>query len=396
MDFIVRVAALYVLWKAEKWRRLVWRRVWVHQILQRHTQLGEFHQLLQELRLDDGRFQRYFRLSRSQFDDLLSRVGGRISRQDTNYRRSIPPAERLSICLRYLTAGDSFRTIASSFRVGVSTVCKVVSDVVTAIWDCLVEEFMAVPSTDEWRFIAEGFEKRWNFPLCCGALDGKHVLIKAPPNTGSQFHNYKGTFSLVLLAVVDARYCFRVVDVGGYGRTSDGGILANSAFGQALRGGTLHLPPDRLLPGADHRGPQPHVFVADEAFPLRKNLMRPFPGRTLPRERRVFNYRLSRARLVVENAFEILSSQWRMYHRLIEVQPDVVERCVKATCLLHNFMRRSAEVPAVRGVVQGAEDSLQSLGRVAANNSAREAIRVRDSFMAHFSAEGAVPWQPTE
>ncbi len=77
--------------------------------------------------------------------------------------------------------------------------------------------------------------------------------------------------------------------------------------------------------------------------------MRPFFGRTLPRERRAFNYRLSRARLVVENAFGILSSQWRMYRRLIEVQPDVVERCVKATCVLHNFMRKSAEAPAVRG-----------------------------------------------
>ncbi len=114
---------------------------------------------------------------------------------------------------------------------------------------------MAVPSTYEWRSIAEGFEERWNFPLCCGALDRKHVLIKAHPNIGSQFHNYKGTFSLVLLAVVDARYCFRVIDVGGYGQTSDGGTLANSAFGQALRGGTLHLPPDRPLPGADHRVP---------------------------------------------------------------------------------------------------------------------------------------------
>ncbi len=93
MDFVERVAALYVLWKAEKRRRLFRRRVWVHQILQKRTQLGEFHQLLQELRLDDGHFQLYFRLSRSQFDDLLSHVGGRISLQDTNYRRSIPPAE---------------------------------------------------------------------------------------------------------------------------------------------------------------------------------------------------------------------------------------------------------------------------------------------------------------
>ncbi|XP_056441440.1 uncharacterized protein LOC130378857 [Gadus chalcogrammus] len=64
--------------------------------------LGEFHHLLQELRLDDGRFQRYFRLSRAKFDDLLARVGARISRQDTNYRRSISASERLSVRLRTL------------------------------------------------------------------------------------------------------------------------------------------------------------------------------------------------------------------------------------------------------------------------------------------------------
>ncbi|CAL8239968.1 unnamed protein product [Gadus morhua 'NCC'] len=69
--------------------------------------------------------------------------------------RSISAAERLSICLRFLASGDSFRTIANSFRVGASTVASIVSDVVTAIWDCLVEEFMAVPTAEEWRVVAE-------------------------------------------------------------------------------------------------------------------------------------------------------------------------------------------------------------------------------------------------
>ncbi|XP_049928251.1 uncharacterized protein LOC126407421 [Epinephelus moara] len=253
---------------------------------------------------------------------------------------------------------------------------------------------MAVPTTEEWRSIAEGFEERWNFPLCCGAVDGKHVVLKAPAHSGSQYHNYKGTFSIVLLAVVDSRYCFRVIDVGGYGRTSDGGILANSAFGRALRSGTLQLPADRLLPGADHRGPQPHVFVADEAFPLRRNLMRPFPGRTLTRDRRIYNYRLSRARLVVENAFGILASQWRMYRRAMELQPDIAEKCVKATCVLHNFLRKTTPAPAMRGSISdGVVEPLPGLGRLAANNSAREAIRVRETFAAYFSAEGTVPWQ---
>ncbi|XP_065325508.1 uncharacterized protein LOC135932116 [Pelmatolapia mariae] len=242
-----RVSLLYLLWRAEQRRKRRPCRTWVHQLLQRREQFGEFHHLLQELRLDDGRFQRY---------------------HHTNYRRSIPPAERLSICLRFLATGDSFRTIAYSFRVGVSTVSQIIPQVATAIWDCLVDDFMAVPSTADWRSIAEGFQERWNFPLCCGALDGKHVQMKAPPNSGSMFHNYKGTFSIVLLAVVDARYRFRIIDVGGYGRTSDGGILANSTFGQALRAGTLHLPPDQPLPGGEHHGAQPSCAVARRHWSL--------------------------------------------------------------------------------------------------------------------------------
>ena len=104
-----------------------------------------------------------------------------------------------------------------------STVSSIIPQVVAAIWDCLLEEYMAVPSTEDWRSIAEEFQHRWNFPLCCGAVDGKHVQMVAPPNSGSQFFNYQGGHSIVLLVVVDAHYRFRVIDVGGYGRTSDGG-----------------------------------------------------------------------------------------------------------------------------------------------------------------------------
>ncbi|KAK5615425.1 putative bifunctional methylenetetrahydrofolate dehydrogenase/cyclohydrolase 2, partial [Crenichthys baileyi] len=98
MDFTDLIAVFY-LWRAEKRRRR--RRPWVHQILQGWEQFGDYHHLLQELRLDDGRFQRFFRLSRTQFEDLLSCVGRRIGLQDTNYRGCIPTAERLSICLRH-------------------------------------------------------------------------------------------------------------------------------------------------------------------------------------------------------------------------------------------------------------------------------------------------------
>lgn len=136
---------------------------------------------------------------------------------------------------------------------------------------------------EDWRAIADQFYVRWNFPHCLGAIDGKHVVLQAPANSGSLFFYYKSTYSVVLLAVVDANYLFRVVDVGDYGKTSDSGALRNSAFGECLRDGMLNLPPDAVITGAEQRGPL-FVFVGDEGFPLMTNLLRPYPGHHVPPE----------------------------------------------------------------------------------------------------------------
>ncbi|XP_055789590.1 uncharacterized protein LOC129862197 [Salvelinus fontinalis] len=371
------------------------RSVWVQRWLKSRKQAGEFHRLIQELRLFGEEFRSYFRLDRSQFDHLLQMVGARIARMDTNYRESISPVERLAICLRFLATGDSYRTIGFSFRVGRSTVAGIVPSVAQAIWDCLVGEYMPVPKEEDWRAIAAEFLERWNFPNCLGSIDGKHVVIQAPPCSGSQFYNYKGTYSVVLLAVVDAIYCFRVVDVGAYGKGSDGGTLRDSAFGQALQDGTLDIPPPASLPGAEDLGPVPHIFVGDEAFPLRPNLMRPYAGRQLPLPKpvRIFNKRLSRARLVVECAFGILAARWRMYRRVLGLSPSNVDACVKATCVLHNYLRRSFQEP-LRMEMGTPNGHLPDVTRAGANNAPRQALQVREKLTTYFSSPaGEVPWQ---
>ncbi|GFR25783.1 DDE Tnp4 domain-containing protein [Trichonephila clavata] len=78
------------------------------------------------------------------------------------------------------------------------------------------------PDRNIWLDIAEGYHEQWQFPNCLGAIDGKHVLMQAPPKSGSRFHNYKGTFSIILLACVDANYKFVLVDIGAEGHNSDG------------------------------------------------------------------------------------------------------------------------------------------------------------------------------
>jgi hypothetical protein len=279
--------------------------------------------------------------------------------------------------------------------VGFCTVARIVKSVCEAIWQCMVSTYMPVPGAEDWRKIAGDYEKLADFPNCLGAIDGKHVVIQAPPSTGSQYFNYKGAFSIVLLVVVDARYRFRVVDVGAYGRSSDGGTLSSSAFGTALRLGNLDLPPDRPLPGADHLGPQPHVFIGDEAFPLRRNLLRPYPGQNLGGERRSFYFRLSHARRIVECAFGILANQWRLYRRVLGVSPEVAESAVKATCILHNYMRWDGEgEDGPRTPTVPSQGAVQSIPRVGSNNASREAVAVRETFNRYFSSlPGRVTWQ---
>uniref|UniRef100_A0AAV2K4X5 Transposase Helix-turn-helix domain-containing protein n=1 Tax=Knipowitschia caucasica TaxID=637954 RepID=A0AAV2K4X5_KNICA len=83
-------------------------------------------------------------------------AGGRVCKEQVSSvgereERRVRGTPGLSICLRFLATGDSYRTIAGSFRAGISTVSMLIPDVVAAIWDCLVEEFMAVPGAEEWR-----------------------------------------------------------------------------------------------------------------------------------------------------------------------------------------------------------------------------------------------------
>jgi len=258
---------------------------------------------------------------------------------------------------------------------------------------------MSATTQQNWRENAEEFQRRWQFPNCVGAIDWKHVLIKAPPKSGSLFFNYKGTFSVVLLAVVDANYCFSVIDVGGYGKQSDGGTFATSVFGAQLKAGTLPIPPVKAPDG--YNVELPHVFVADAAFPLMTNLLRPYPGRLLSPSKQQFNYRLSRARRVAENAFGILASRFRVYRRFMEQRPDTVDKVIKATCVLHNMLRKEGDsVPRSGADSEDYDDDavaddltrLRPLRRVGCRAS-HDAFAVRDSFCEYFtSPAGQLPW----
>jgi len=338
----------------------------------------------------------YTRMNMVAFNRLVDRLQPTLQRRHVNTRESLSAEEQVLICLRFLSTGDSYRTIAFNFRIGVSTVHYTVIRVCNAIWEVLQPDYLPVPTTDMWRTSAEKFELLWNFPHCVGAVDGKHVVMQAPANSGSVFYNYKGSFSIVLLAIVDAEYRFIAVDIGQYGSSSDGGVFARSTIGRALQSNQLNLPDAAQLSHAPQLGPLPYYLVGDEAFPLETFLLRPFPGRGLPADKRIFNYRLSRARRVVEQSFGLLTARWRIYHRRLALSPDNVQSVVKATVILHNMLQRS--MPFVQNEDAHSAENLQPLASTSCgrgtNRPKTAATKLRDTLRAYFnSAQGTVDWQ---
>ncbi|XP_037503134.2 LOW QUALITY PROTEIN: putative nuclease HARBI1 [Rhipicephalus sanguineus] len=284
-------------------------------------------------------------------------------------------------------------TAAMAFRVGIETARNVIIETCTVLWEVLSPGYMKTPTEQDWREIADGFCSRWQFPNCLGAVDGKHIQIKCPRNAGSMYFNYKGTHSIVLMAVADSQYLFRLVNVGAPGRFSDGGILQDSPIGERLHEGELSLPRAATLPRSGRVCP--HVFVGDEAFQLRPDFMRPLPGSRTAPEEVIYNYRLSRARRCVENAFGILVSRWRIYERRINMKPQNVETIVKATCVLHIFLSSNAASTYCPPGFADFQGHLWDCERWCLATRTREhySVRVRQELIRYFSDEGQVPWQ---
>ncbi|KAJ8930503.1 hypothetical protein NQ314_016687 [Rhamnusium bicolor] len=146
--------------------------------------------------------------------------------------------------------------------------------------------------------------------------------------------------SIILMALVDYEYCFTIVDVGTQGRMNDAGVYASTFIYRKMIRNELMLPPPEPFLGW-HK-PMPYVFVGDDAFPLSTTLMKPYPGNYESGSiDRIFNYRLCRARRIVENAFGILASVFRVFRSPILLQPEKAALVTLTCTLLHNFLRRS-------------------------------------------------------
>lgn len=80
---------------------------------------------------------------------------------------------------RFLSQGGTMQSLAWEFYVGKSTASKIVYETCQALWTVLSPIYLAEPNQEDWMNIAEGFNQKWNFANCIGAVDGKHFNIQA-------------------------------------------------------------------------------------------------------------------------------------------------------------------------------------------------------------------------
>ena len=152
-------------------------------------------------------------------------------------RECIKPEEMCCVALRCFASGKSFRSLEYQFRISRKAIMYIVEQVAAAIIKILGEMSLKTPNTigEQWVKISQKFKERWNFPNGLGGIDGKHIVLQQPKSSGSHYRNYKGTDSIILLAMVGTEYEFLFDDVGMNGRNSDLGKLVSEQFEEWFR-----------------------------------------------------------------------------------------------------------------------------------------------------------------
>ena len=255
---------------------------------------------------------------------------------DTRLRNALCVQHRVAITLWCLATCGEYRTIGHLFGVVRSTVCVIVHDTCGAIVNVFKSQYIQFPTGANLQQVINGFESKCQMIQCAGAIDGSHIQVKPPAQNHTDFYNRKGWYSIVLQGVVDHNYLFTDVMVGWPGSVHDAHarVLANSHLyskainKEILNSNSIKISGKYIFP----------FLLGDSVYPLSTWLMKPFPHNSLLSDsQKTFNYQLSRARIVVENAFGRLKARWRRLMKQNDMDVSHVPYVVTACCILHNI-----------------------------------------------------------
>uniref|UniRef100_A0A915E7H4 DDE Tnp4 domain-containing protein n=1 Tax=Ditylenchus dipsaci TaxID=166011 RepID=A0A915E7H4_9BILA len=286
---------------------------------------------------DERDLVRFLRITKPKFDQLYTKLQDQLDAHCPTHLRPINGIIRLAIFLRFIATGPTYSAVAILFAIGDSTVVSICREVASAIVISMESKYLPTPSREMWIRNSELYGRLRNFKNAIGSIDGKHIAISRPDNSGSIFYNYKKFYSIVLLAIADAESRFIAVDIGAAGRNSDATLWISSPIRAFMESPAANLPPV----GVDGL---PYVILGDGGFGCTDLIITPFTEVSAnTNERIVFNERLSRARSSVEHAFGIFAQRWRLFLGVIEASPSNVRLFAHAAVILHNYLTCALE-----------------------------------------------------
>ena len=283
----------------------------------------------------DEQWLQNFRMTRCTFEWLCQRLRPHLHEKQSRWRRPLTVEHRVALVLYHLASGANYLTVGNVFGVSRTSVCFAVHRVTRAIVDHLLPDIIRYPEGGRFQEVLNGFEEKWGFPQCIGAIDGTHIPITPPAHCRSDFCNRKGWYSVNAQCIVDYQYLFIDVYVGWPGRCHDARVFQNSpVFLRAMQGDPLFPPNPRAISEGNE---VPVVLIGDPAYPLTDYLMKSYRNTAnITEGQKLFNYRLSRARMVVEKAFGHLKGRWRILIKKMETKLENVPIIILACCVLHN------------------------------------------------------------
>ncbi|KAK3709641.1 hypothetical protein QZH41_001931 [Actinostola sp. cb2023] len=278
-------------------------------------------------------FRRQLRMNRDTFQALVGILGHRLHRENTRFRRCIPPEKVLALGLYRLAHGNSYVTIGPALNVGKSTVIEAVQDVVGALFE-LRDDYIHFPDTlAETAASIETFANLSDLPNIVGAFDGTHIRINAPNDSTVDYFSRYQQYDFSIQAVADGNMLFLDFSAGYPGSMHDSRMLRNSTlYDRAEQRNILTVP----VVNVDNHDIGPYL-VGDSAYPISPWLQKPFPEATRDRSEINFNKELSSARVKIECAFGCLKSRWRILSKRLDSNIAFSVKISIACAVLHNF-----------------------------------------------------------
>ena len=243
---------------------------------------------------DDKRFKESFRVTRATFLLILNKIKPVLVKESIT-EDPMTPMMRLAVCLYRLARGDYLHTISELVGLGKTTVCLIVKEVCEALVSCMWHEYVSskmATDLNSLREVMESFDQEWQFQCCFRAVDGCHIPIKCPnggAESAKEYHNFKNFYSIIIMAIANAKHQFTWASSGYPGNNHDSMIFQSTTLDQKISDA-------EFIPKYSKKDAGMEIYpmlIGDSAFPFMPWLMKPYGNAILTEQQRYFNYRLS-------------------------------------------------------------------------------------------------------